>query len=507
MKELTAGKDKQPFLEDESRYSGSADIIYFPENTTELVEVLRKNKHQQLTMQGARTGVTAGAVPEGGAVINLSHMNKILDIRELSCNQADSSAGDFCTGGIAFVEPGLLLCHLRDRLKTTGLRFAPDPTETTASLGGMVNCNSSGARSYRYGSTRDHILGLQIVLADGDIINIRRGQYLASGLDFSICTESGRLIKGRLPDINMPSVAKNTAGYYIRPDMDLLDLFIGSEGTLGIITRIELRLLPEQKHLWGALLFFEREKDALTFVEQLRTVKLPLDPEAIEFFGADTLDMLSQAQATGRQLTDSPTLPESGCGVYTEFLTDDRALLEPLFKKLTNLISSCGGDPDDSWVAITSHGIKRLKDFRHAAPVCVNEKISLIRRQYPEITKLGTDMSVPDERLRDVFSLYRRDLAHEGFLSSTFGHIGNNHLHVNIVPRDPDEYAHGKQLYTRWADQIVRMGGSVSSEHGIGKMKTWLLQRQYNAKELQSMLELKLLFDPNGQLNQGNIFG
>ncbi len=171
------------------------------------------------------------------------------------------------------------------------------------------------------------------------------------------------------------------------------------------------------------------------------------------------------------------------------------------------MITEAGGDPADSWFAFRGPDMVRLKEFRHAAPVCVNERVSEIRKSHSTITKLGTDMSVPDSRLDEVFAMYRRDLAREGFQTSLFGHIGNNHLHCNIIPRDEEEYLRGKELYTRWAEEVVRMGGSVSAEHGIGKLKVWLLQKLYSEEDLQAMFELKRLFDPQLRLNPGNIFG
>ena len=132
--------------------------------------------------------------------------------------------------------------------------------------------------------------------------------------------------------------------------------------------------------------------------------------------------------------------------------------------------------------------------------------IDVRRQSDPSITKLGSDMSVPDRCLEEVFDMYRTDLQKEGFQTSLFGHIGNNHLHCNIMPRTDEEYARGKALYTRWAEEIVRMGGSVSAEHGIGKLKIWLLQKLYSEKDLQAMADLKRLFDPQMRLSPGNMF-
>ena len=504
MKVLDRPADIRPWMEDESKKHGTADRVFFPGSEDEVRSILRST-HLPITIQGGLTGVTAGSVPNGGIVINLSGMTGI------SCEPDPGASSPVIT-----VQPGLRLRSLREHLQRLGLFFAPDPTETTATLGGMVSCNSSGARSFYYGATRDHVRALRMILSDGDCICLQRGECRAKDGVFRLMTEGGRLIEGTLPALTMPRVRKHTAGYYIRSDMDLMDLFIGSEGTLGIVTEIRLDLLPLPAHLAGAILFFEEEASALRFTRLLREDAdsnapdacgpvLPLPPLAIEFFGTDTLSMLRSAQAAGNVLTDLPRIPE-GCAIYTEFASENRRELQPLFRALTELVCIAGGSPERSWAAFRGPDMERLKAFRHAAPVCVNERISEIRNHCPGITKLGTDMSVPDRCLEEVFAMYRDGLRREGFQASLFGHIGNNHLHCNILPRNEEEYARGKALYTRWAEEVVRMGGSVSAEHGIGKLKIWLLEKLYSEKELQAMAELKRLFDPQMRLNPGNIF-
>ena len=507
MKRIRDENEMSIFLADESRRTGTAQEVCFPQTADEIVQLLRENPDTPVTIQGGRTGVTAGAVPEGGITINLSNMSQVVQL----------------TDRTAIVEPGVLLVTLQEMLHRRGLFSPPDPTETTASLGGMVACNSSGACTYRFGATRHHIRSLEMVLADGDTLSIRRGEYTAKAGRFALTTNGGRVIEGTLPQIQMPQVKKHTAGYFIRPDMDMLDLFIGSEGTLGIVTRIEIDVLPEPQNLWGAVVFFRDEDSAIRFVHLLRGDGTAADsesgtPQAIEFFGADTLAMLREDQRAGKALTDMTEIP-AGCAVYTEFASEDRcevgnidglgahSNLENLCKQLGRQIEEAGGDPKDSWFAFRGPDMLRLKDFRHAAPVCVNERVSELRQTIPTITKLGTDMSVPDEKLDEVFAMYRNDLAKEGFQTSLFGHIGNNHLHCNIIPRSEEEYRRGKDLYTRWAEEIVRMGGSVSAEHGIGKLKVWLLQKLYTEEELRAMQDLKRLFDPQMRLNPGNIFG
>lgn len=128
------------------------------------------------------------------------------------------------------------------------------------------------------------------------------------------------------------------------------------------------------------------------------------------------------------------------------------------------------------------------------------------RRTDPVITKLGSDMSVPDDRLHDVVALYRRTLAEAGLESAAWGHIGNNHLHVNVLPRDAADYAAGKELFKRWAAEVTAMGGAVSAEHGVGKMKRDFLLTMYGPEHIAEMARLKRRFDPEVRLNRGNLF-
>lgn len=129
------------------------------------------------------------------------------------------------------------------------------------------------------------------------------------------------------------------------------------------------------------------------------------------------------------------------------------------------------------------------------------------RRTNPAITKLGSDMSVPDERLHDVIELYRTTLAEAGLQSAAWGHIGNNHLHVNVLPRGDADFAAGKELFCSWAAEVTRMGGAVSAEHGVGKIKRGFLETMYGPEHVREMARLKRELDPAGQLGRGNLFG
>ena len=467
--------DFSDYLYDESRRVGYAEGIAFPRSAQEVCEIVKL--HDRITIQGGRTGITGGCVPEGGLILNLSRMNAIGEIK-----------GDRMT-----VQPGALLVDVYAAVESSGVFFPPDPTETTASIGGMVATNASGARSFLYGSVRNWIQALVVVLANGEVVHLERGEHTANGFDFKFGS-----IKGRLPEIPhllKCGIVKSAAGYFVKPDMDLVDLFIGAEGTLGVVAEITIKLLPEPEEINCLTAFFASEEEVLEFVRFLRAGSTP-PPTAIEFFDARSLELLRRMKSENAAFADLPELkPEFHTAIYFEFDCD---VPDAVVEKAEEAI--------DCWFAEGEHEIETLKNFRHAVPEAVNMLIGERKRTIPELTKLGTDMSVPDDQLEAVMRMYHEGLEEAGLEYVIFGHIGNNHVHVNIIPRSMEEYKKGKTLYLDWARQVVAMGGSVSAEHGIGKNKTEFLKLMHGGDGIREMQKLKYLFDPAGLLNPGNLF-
>jgi D-lactate dehydrogenase (cytochrome) len=517
----------QEYLRDESRSTGEAESISFPRDEQELRQVVKAvaATGTRITIQGARTGLTGAAVPHGGHVLNTSRMNRIKGLHY------DRETGSF----FVTVEPGVLLTDLRKALRNMSFdtagwseeskralqqlhsadphHFTPDPTETSASIGGMINCNASGARSFFYGATRGYVQALRVVLADGSLLCLRRGEHRVTANRFTVTTEDGKKLEGALPDYALPQV-KNAAGYYLQPDIDLVDLFVGSEGTLGIISEAELRLLPLPGAIWGVTAFFPNEASALRFVRAVRgeqvarlTETFATRPVAIEYFNHAALDMLRRQRAENAAFSQmQPLAARFHTAIYVEFHGESDQQLRQVVLEMGQLMAACGGDEADSWVASNQPDLEQLQFFRHATPESVNLTIDQRRKANPALTKLGTDMAVPDDRLTEIVALYNRRIADLGLEAVAFGHIGNNHIHVNILPRNLDDYQQGKQLYLEWARQAVAWGGTVSAEHGIGKLKTAFLAEMYGQAGLAKMRQVKRLFDPAGRLNRGNMF-
>ncbi len=475
------------YLRDESRRSGRADSISFPLSREEISHAMAHMSHHRIktTVQGARTGITAGAVPYGGHILNLEKMNKIIGMRYSENKDAY----------IMNVQPGAILADIRKFIASerSGIYFfPPDPTETTASIGGMTACNASGARSYKYGPTRKYIEGLHIILADGSPVYLCRNDDRARGFRFSIETTGGRIIKGRLPAYRMPDV-KNASGYYTAENMDLVDLFVGSEGTLGIISEIEIRLLKKPEITWGLMTFFPDEHNAIGFVKLLRGDS-GIVPSAIEYFNQAALALI---------MPDN----DKSTAIYIEIDGNDEQNMIDSMVEVSRIAETFGGKEEDTWIASTPGSMDKMKRFRHSAPEAVNTLIDDMRKDTPELTKLGTDMAVPDDRLEETMAMYSRDTKMLGVEPVMFGHIGDNHVHVNVVAGSPRKADEVKQMYLRWAHEVVRNGGTVSAEHGIGKLKVDFLNIMYGSEGINEMKAVKKQFDPYNILNPGNLFG
>ncbi len=505
------------YLKDESRTEGYADSISFPKSETEVSEDLKNycGRGIPVTVQGARTGLTGGCVPFGGHILNTSGLDRFLGM------ELDDD-GSF----LIRVQPAVPLSRLRTLLTEKSLPaegwsqeslavyeqfrtapeqfFPPDPTESSAFLGGIAACNASGSRSYLYGPMRPYVRALRLALTDGDILSLRRGECFADGRKLSVRTESGRTIEAELPSYHMPS-CKNASGYYAADNMDAVDLIVGSDGTLGVLTELTLKLVPKPKVIWGVSVFFKDEPMAIRFTEALRPQVR--NAAAIEYFDGNALGILRNQKANNAAFSSLPVIPDgAGCCIYTELHCGSEEEASGTLYRIGEVLTGCGGSEDETWVARDEKDRNLLIFFRHAVPESANMLIDVRRQSDPSITKLGSDMSVPDGKLSEIVRMYRETTAEAGLETATWGHIGSNHLHVNILPADQEDYKKGKALFARWAETVTSLGGAVSAEHGVGKIKRGFLETMYGKEGLREMAAVKAAFDPSLMLARGNLF-
>ncbi len=460
-----------PYLRDASNFSGgNAEEVIIPETSDELT-IFLQNEIRPVTVAGAGTGVTASRIPSGGVIVSLERLNKIIK-EEKSRIQ---------------VGPAVTLNELQSFLVPTGWFYPPNPTETWASLGGTLATNASGSRSYKYGATRDYVEEAELVLVDGRKTILKRGLKVTEPLK----VEDGSQIL--FPNITYQSPeCKNAAGYFVCPGMDWLDLFIGSDGTLGIFTKIVLRLLPCPADFVSGILFFPEEHSCWELIPKIKSlIGQKIDPCSLEYFDHNALERLkskyenipSDSMAALFFEQDVPELKDYDMVMqnWYEFLSAENTML------------------NDSWFAQGAKDIQRFQDFRHHTPIIINEENSRAGR-----VKLGTDMAVPDNFFMPMMEFYQETLKVSGLDYVMFGHLGDNHIHINLLPEESQRNM-AQQVYDQMVDQVLKWGGTVSAEHGIGKLKKEYFAKMVGLDGLNDLKKIRDCLDPDNRLGAGNI--
>ncbi len=425
-----------------------------PETEEQVSVILAEAERTEtpVTILGSRTGLTGSCVPQGGWAVSLERFRK-LEIEN----------------GSARVGPGVTLMELRDAAAKTGQFYAPDPTEISASIGGSIATNASGSRSFRFGSTRRHLRALKVALLDGTVRWYRRGETI----DFDV------------PVLPNPQTTKNTAGYRLAPGMEWVDLFCGSEGTLGVTLEAEVALLPIPKHLLSGVVFFGSDDDALDAVAKWRSVP---ELRMLEYADRPSLDLIRPRY---------PEIPRAAqAALLIEAEGDDLDAWEQRLEERHALIEA-------SWFGLEAKDRERFRAFRHAFPEAVVET-----NRKRGFMNMGTDYAVPLDRDREMLRYYRERL--EAELPGRYviyGHLGDAHLHLNILPTSAEEAEKATRMLREFAEHAVKLGGTVSAEHGLGKRKAGLLTLQYTPEQIEAMRAVKRRFDPHELLGRGTLFG
>jgi len=463
------------YLEDSSNFrGGKAEVLYIPENEDDVVQVVKEctSRKMPLTVSGGGTGTAGARIPLSGAILSTEKLNRIISIDR---NKKTARLGS-----------GVIVDNFLKELDREGLFYPPFPTERTAFIGGNVSTNASGEYSYRFGSTRRYIKAIRVVLSTGEVLEIPRGKYCANADGYIEVKEEKREcvhISVKIPAYTSPSV-KNSAGYFSKPGMDLIDLFIGSEGTLGVITEVEVGLIPALPLRFIMILFFPEEGNILEFLKEVKN-RTRVNPLSIEYFDKGSLEFLKK---------DFPGIPECACAIYIE---DEYR--EEKFDAWLDLLGNY--KLIDTWVSKDEKGYREFIDFRHKLPENINEYFKKI-----DSTKLAIDASLPENAFPEFFVLYKKIQDEAGIQTVLFGHIGENHLHFNFFPKNEKEKQKVKKIFEDILQKVAGAGGSISAEHGIGKLKHRYLQFMYGKEGITEMARVKKEIDPHCILGLDNIF-
>jgi glycolate oxidase len=420
-----------------------ADVVVLPANTREVSAVARLCNAERVPLipRGAGTGYTGGAVPlHGGVVLSLERMNRILEIDEANL--------------VAVVEPNVITGELQAAVERVGLFYPPDPASLNESvIGGNVAECAGGPRAFKYGTTKQYVLGLEAVLPTGEVI------------------ETGG------------KVVKTVVGY------DLTHLLVGSEGTLAIITKIILRLIPKPPVQATLRASFENVDAAVAAVSNI--IKARVVPAALELIDQESLE------AVARNLNVRSLAPE---GTGAVLLIEVDGVPSAVSEEAGRVEQACR-DAGSTEVLRARNEAERAELWR------VRREISLSLKMVAPL-KFNHDVVVPKGRIPELFALVHRVREEFRLRIPLFGHAGDGNIHVNIMvdPQDADEIARAHDAEQVLFAGVVALEGSISGEHGIGFSKAPFVPLELSPDEIALMKRVKQAFDPNGILNPGKIF-
>lgn len=455
------------YLIDESKYTGEAEGIAFPETEEEIRELLKLFPADSgITLQGGKTGITGASVPKGGYILNLSRMNKVIG----------SSVREDGTASI-IVEPGITLMDLKKEVdsifRKTPVFWPPDPTETSASIGGIVSVNAQGISTLLYGDTKTYIESVKVMDPDGNVRKVVKDKETQDD-----------------------------------PGTGEIDVFIGREGITGILTELTLKLIPKPESMWGISFFFDSDERAGGFVDAMRN-ELPKAEgaavAAVEYMDKKTLDLIQMRKGTMAKIRELPDVPDSvQAMIYIEIHGEEEGI-EQIAECLMETAAEYGSDPDETWAVSGEAEIERMHAFRHAAAETANLFVEEARRKDSRLTKLGSDMTAAECSFQKCLSDCRNTLKEKGLNACIFGHALENHIHINILPTCYEDYMAGRAVMRQWAEQVRKSGGKVVGEHGVGKLKKEILSDLLPEEYLTQCRTLKKKYDRKNRLNRGNI--
>jgi D-lactate dehydrogenase (cytochrome) len=513
----------QAYEEDGARVRGHCAGVFRPACEADVSAILARASRERraVVAQGARSSLTGGATPRDEWVISTERMDRLLDLR------VDVD------GGEARAEPGLRLRTLNERALERARYFPPVPTYDLCCLGGAIATNAAGAVTFKHGAVRGWVRGLRVVLAWGDVIAFRRGDVFASADGaFEVARRDGTVVRVPIPTYRTPGLKKVSCGYYARDGMDLVDLFVGSEGTLGFVTEIEVALAPAPACVVTGLAAVPSDEAALALSAEMRAAsertwleadRAGPDVRSIELLDAASLDLV-------RERGKHDALPPPGsCAVIWEQELSSRLAPDEALEAIRAGLEGRSPGPDPALAGLAAlgailarHGAqddvllalpddpktaRAIAAMREIVPEAVNDLVAARKRSDPGVKKVATDMCVPFAKLGEWLAATRALLRGRGLDHVAFGHVSDGNLHVNVLARSAAEARAGDEALLEIGDLARRLGGVPLAEHGVGKSPTKqaLLRRFYGDEGLLSMARTKRALDPSLILAPANV--
>jgi D-lactate dehydrogenase (cytochrome) len=503
-------------LEDAAHFPGGhADGLVAPATEADVANAIAAAR--TVLPIGAQSSLTGGATPMGELLLSTARMSQV----------------ELVGPDRVRVQAGVPLAALDAALEQAGRWYPPAPTYTGAFVGGTIATNAAGAATFKYGATRDWVEALTVVLATGDVLDIERGAVRAHRDGYFDLQLHEGTVRVPVPSYRMPGVRKLSAGYFAAPGMDLVDLFVGSEGTLGVVTTATLRVLPRRPAICLAFVPFTDRTAALELVARLRTASEAtwqssdargIDVSAIEYMDARCLSLLRE-EGADREL--GVAIPVTAClallvtlelppGLPAERAFDeigsaaDADAPDTPLVRFSRLLAGAGV-LDVAQLAVPGDRTRALQllAVREAVPAAVNRRVGLAKLNIdPRIEKIAADVVVPFDRCAELMDVGDAEFGRRGLDGASWGHLSDGNLHPNVVPRSVADVEPGKAAVLEIGRAAVRLGGAPLAEHGVGRnlIKQQHLRELYGEQGIADMRAVKRALDPGWKLAPGVLF-
>ncbi len=385
------------YLSDESQKKGYADYISFPPDTETLRKVLLSVSDEKVTFQGGLTGLDGLAVPNGGLIISMSKLSRILSIEPLSDN-------DY----VAVVEAGVTLSDLENavntRIRERSFFWPPNPTEGSATIGGIVSTNAYGSNRFFYGDTLDYVTGLKFIDKSGELKEINAP------------------VKDRFHEISGP------------------------------ITELSLKLIRKPKKTWGVAAFFESENSALYFCDKLKNLPLQSGDAfftAMEYLDENSLALVKNDGSNNPAIRALPPPKDSSKAMICMEISGAEESIEERLLTVMDLIEECGGNPENTWAMSEDREVKKLQDFKHAVTETLLQRIAAGNAQDNRIIRLGLRYRGRRDSFEEDYLEIKQLLKTSGLDYIIYGHIWDTDLEINIMPACYDDYLRGAGILSQ----------------------------------------------------------
>lgn len=494
------------WLQDAARYPGGhAEGVAFPGSEADVAALLATGR--PLLVVGAQSSLTGGATPHGEIVVSTKKLASIGPWTERSVR---------CGAGV-------VLRDLDEQCAARGVHFPPVPTYDGATVGGAVSTDAAGAQTFRHGTVRAWVDGLVVVLACGEVLDLVRGEVTAHpGGWFEVETLGGERLRVPAPKPATPAVPKVSAGYRGGPGFDLVDLFVGSEGTLGVVTEVTLRVASPRPAWMAALVPVSGDDDAIALTGELRGQEAV---SAIEYMDARSVEILREDGVPARVGVALPASARALLLVQLELPPDwDRTRAMDELASASDPGSGCSGPVASFCRLLEARGLlehavpalpgeedrrRALFALREAVPEGVNRRIREIALTSGEpVAKAGGDVIVPFDRFAESLRRYRAILDRTGLDAVVWGHVSDGNVHPNLIARDAAGMTVARAAQVAIGEVAIELGGSPLAEHGTGRNpgKKRLLAALHGEAGVESMRATKKALDPKWQLAPGVLF-